>query len=93
MLVKGDVKCLHCGHLSGEWVGRNGAPLTVAGLRGPAAEGQADPESMVRCRRCDGPVFLDDVGLVMSTYRVRRIQRMREQVEAIAVRRQQERAA
>lgn len=81
MLVTGDVKCLHCGFVSGSWVGKSGAPLTVAGLKG-APTGPADPEELVRCGRCDGPVFLDDVDLVISSTRLRRIRRLRDQIAA-----------
>lgn len=84
MLVTGDLKCLHCGFISGRWVGQNGAPLSHSGLkpdllRPPALE-STDPEGLVRCGRCDGPVFLDDVGMVISSTRLRRIRRLREQI-------------
>lgn len=82
MLVKGDIKCLHCGHITGQWVGVNGDPLTMAGLRTPDGQRPADPHAPVKCGRCDGPVFLDDVGLVRSSARLRRIERMRAQIAA-----------
>jgi hypothetical protein len=73
MLVSGDLKCLHCGHTSGHWVGPRGAPL--------AAGGQP-PASPTRCGRCQGPVYLDDVTPVATAFRLRRIQRMRQQLAA-----------
>jgi hypothetical protein len=86
MLVTGDIKCLHCGYVSGRWVGRGGAPLTLTGFKplpsAPAPEPQ-DPSALVRCARCEGPVFLDDVDPVISSTRLRRIRRLREQIAAI----------
>jgi hypothetical protein len=85
MLVKGDVKCLHCGFISGQWVGLNGAPVTADGYsgRGPETDGAA----AVRCARCDGPVYLEDVEQVISASRLRRIARLRAQIAAIDARR------
>jgi len=82
MLVIGDVACLHCGFVSGRWMGPKGAPLTVAGLRNQPAEGESQDE-LIRCVRCAGPVFLDDASPVSTSHRLRRIQRMREQLAAI----------
>jgi hypothetical protein len=83
MLVIGDVKCLHCGSVTGSWVGPKGAPLTVSGLRDESGAHGAGPEELIRCSRCDGPVFLDDASLVTSSYRLRRIRRLREQIAAL----------
>ena len=82
MLVKGDLKCLHCGHTSGEWVGQGGAPLTIAGLRGSHPE-RTDPDALIRCFRCTGPVFLDDAAAVVNSYRLARIRRLRAQLAAL----------
>lgn len=81
MLVTGDVKCLHCGFISGRWVGQNGAPVAMSGLKTESPQ-VAEPEDLVRCIRCDGPVFLDDIDLVISGTRLRRIRRLREQIAA-----------
>jgi hypothetical protein len=81
MLVKGDVKCLHCGYISGEWVGRSGAPLTFAGFKSPRPIAM-EPSAAVRCLRCEGPVFLENAGLVSSKERLRRIERLRAQLAA-----------
>lgn len=83
MLVIGDAKCLHCGFVTGRWVGAKGSPLTMAGLRDESSEHAAVPEELIRCSRCEGPVFLDDASLVTSTYRLRRIRRLREQIAAL----------
>lgn len=92
MLVVGDVKCLHCGYLSGQWVGVSGAPITVKGFR-PAAPNQAqaqaqaqqseDSTALLRCVRCAGPVFLDEATAVSNSSRLRRIRRLREQIAAL----------
>lgn len=83
MLVIGDVKCLHCGFISGRWVGPKGAPLTAAGLKDPSGSPATNRDELIRCGRCDGPVFLDDASLVNNSYRLRRIRRMREQLAAL----------
>lgn len=80
MLVKGDVKCLHCGHTSGEWSGERGSPLAAAGAR--FESGNADPSSLLRCPRCAGPVYLEAVEPVATSSRLRRIQRLRGQLAA-----------
>ena len=86
MLVKGEIKCLHCGHISGDWVGMKGAALTMAGLRTPNKPADIDPGALVRCLRCDGPVLLDNAELLITGHRLRRIQRLRDQM-ALEIRR------
>jgi len=89
MLVVGDVKCLHCGYLSGQWVGVSGAPLTLEGFRPaqPAQPGERgaalDAAALMRCFRCAGPVFLDEATAVSNSSRLRRIRRLREQIAAL----------
>lgn len=85
MLVKGEVKCLSCGFVSGTWVGERGGPLTVAGLLGgPPAS--VDSNALVRCLRCQGSVYLEGLAAVRSASRVRRIERLRQQLAAFDVR-------
>jgi len=84
MLVTGDVKCLHCGYISGKWVGKGGTPVIESGFTPGSPRPAADDSSAaVRCARCDGPVFLDEVTPVISSYRLRRIQRLRDQIAAL----------
>lgn len=83
MLVIGEIKCLHCGFENGRWVGAKGAPITVSGLRDRTAAIGEDPGALVRCARCDGPVFLDNADMVINSARLRRIRRMREQLAAL----------
>lgn len=88
MLVTGEIKCLHCGFISGRWVGPSGSPFTIAGFTpasgvAPAGEGKSDPAALVHCARCTGSVYLDDVDRVISSSRLRRIRRMRQQIAVI----------
>ncbi len=84
MFVTGELKCLHCGFVSGKWVGERGHALTASGFKGlPAETPRTDASGNVACTRCAGPVFLDDVAPVISSYRLRRIQRLREQIAAL----------
>jgi hypothetical protein len=80
MLVTGDIKCLHCGFLSGRWVGSKGAPLTASGLRSKDGGTHVDLSALLHCGRCEGPVYLEDVNAVISSTRLRRIRRLREQI-------------
>lgn len=86
MLVKGELKCLHCGYMRGEWVGAKGDPPLASGRRARRPNEDSAPGAMVCCDRCTGPVFLDAVEPVISSYRLRRIQRMREQIAALDAR-------
>ena len=63
MTICADVKCYYCGHVSGKISGEVGAPFKRDGFQ-PAAphEGRSVPAGeRLRCFRCGGPVFLDDV--------------------------------
>lgn len=57
-----DVKCYHCGHISGQVFGRRHQALRVTdfvprrGYTGP----EVKPGTKLRCERCQGPVFLED---------------------------------
>jgi hypothetical protein len=80
MLVTGDIKCLHCGFLSGRWIGPKGAPLTASGLRPKGGAKHEEPNGLLHCARCEGPVYLEDANAVISSTRLRRIRRLREQI-------------
>lgn len=58
MLVMGDIKCLHCAHVSGRWVGAKGAPLTVSGLRGYQLSEGEDPQRRFAVRVALAPSSL-----------------------------------
>jgi len=59
-----DVKCYYCGHISGQVVRRRGQPLRVSDfIPRPGYTGaELEPGDRLRCERCRGPVFLEDVG-------------------------------
>ncbi len=93
MLVRGDVKCLHCGYVSGTWVGVAGTPLRRAGFTSDAgAPVDAVPDPL-RCLRCGGPVYLESAAPVLSPSRLRRIRQLREQLDALDLRRKRRSAA
>lgn len=60
--IVADVKCYHCGHISGQIFGRKHQPLRTSdfvprqGYTGP----EVKPGMKLRCERCQGPVFLED---------------------------------
>jgi hypothetical protein len=66
MILKAEVKCYHCGYVSGEWLS-----ATESGARKAVFRPVADctprpqaPDSRLRCCRCGGPVYLEDVTVV-----------------------------
>jgi len=64
---KADVKCYHCGRVSGTVTGRQGAPIrqcvfTERGAAGPAEA----PSGRIMCIHCGGPVFLDEVEILAA---------------------------
>jgi DNA-directed RNA polymerase subunit RPC12/RpoP len=63
MDVIADVKCYHCGHVSGQVVGPKNAPLRPRNfIPRPGYVGELPRAGMrLRCERCRGPVFLEDV--------------------------------
>ncbi len=61
-VIVADVKCYHCGHISGQIHGRRHQPLRVNNfVPRPGYSGPAPTAGMkLRCERCQGPVFLED---------------------------------
>lgn len=63
MDVAGDVKCYHCGHVSGQIEGTRTDRLVLRrfkprpGYRGPLPRAG----ERIRCDRCQGPVYLEDL--------------------------------
>ncbi len=80
MLVIGDVNCLHCGFELGTWTGTRGSALTNAGLKAATRPAGAEESAPVRCSRCQGPVLLTNLRAAVTPERLRRIQRMRDQL-------------
>ena len=63
MKVVGEVKCYHCGHVSGEVEGTRTDRLVLHSFNPrPGYKGTPPgPGERIRCERCGGPVFLEDV--------------------------------
>ncbi len=64
MQMIGDVKCYHCGHISGQVDGNRTADGMVFHSFNPRPEYKGDPPGpgdRIRCERCQGPVFLEDL--------------------------------
>jgi hypothetical protein len=63
MKMVGDVKCYHCGHVSGEVEGTRTDRLVFHTFKPrPGYRGTVPgPGARIRCERCQGPVFLEDL--------------------------------
>lgn len=62
MQVTADVKCYYCGHISGQLVSEQGRPEANVFRPRPGYQGdQPAPGKRIRCERCSGPVYLEDV--------------------------------
>lgn len=65
-MVAADVKCYHCGYVSGELVAEKFDAVKPR-LFHPAKDNPKQrpaPGEALRCGRCGGPVYLDDVRTV-----------------------------
>ena len=60
MNIVADVKCYHCGYVSGELIGSRATPIREWTFE-PAAGEPRTVGARLRCTRCDGPVYLEDV--------------------------------
>ncbi|MEX1255230.1 MAG: hypothetical protein WEE64_12900 [Dehalococcoidia bacterium] len=63
MHVVGDVKCYHCGHISGQVEGSRTERLVLHAFKPrPGYQGEVPgPGQRLRCERCQGPVYLEDL--------------------------------
>jgi len=61
MQLVGDVKCYYCGFVSGEMVSANGQSLKNGTFRPGLGVTMPATRGTLRCARCGGPVFIDDV--------------------------------
>ena len=59
MKIVADVKCYHCGHVSGELIGSRSLPLRDW-LFEPKGGAPRPAGARLRCVRCNGPVYLED---------------------------------
>ncbi|HWQ29067.1 MAG TPA: hypothetical protein VNN12_08600 [Dehalococcoidia bacterium] len=69
-MMIGDVKCYHCGHVSGQ-IEQEGRLRRFRPRRGFRGELPA-PGRRIRCERCGGPVFLDEVRTLTGLERMSR---------------------
>jgi len=66
MQVIADVKCYHCGHVSGQVEGTRSKRLVLHTFK-PRPGYQGTPPGTgdrLRCERCRGPVYLEDLRTV-----------------------------
>lgn len=66
MMIRADVKCYYCGHVSGQLEGDPDNPYlrwTFYSVPGPAPR-TLSTRRAIRCIRCGGPVFLDEIETV-----------------------------
>ena len=66
MDMVGDVKCYHCGHISGQVEGTKESreaklTLTTFNPRPGYNGSKYKAGHQLRCERCEGPVFLEDL--------------------------------
>ena len=61
--MAGDVKCYHCGHISGQVEGTRSDRLVLHTFKPrPGYQGKVPgPGDRLRCERCAGPVYLEDI--------------------------------
>jgi hypothetical protein len=57
-----DVKCYHCGWISGRVAGKKGAPQHLWAFEGrDGSSTPLNPGRRLRCLRCNGPVYAEDL--------------------------------
>lgn len=62
MQVTADIKCYYCGHVSGQLIADPEHPRSGAFRPRPGYQGDLPQAGQrIRCERCKGPVFLEDV--------------------------------
>ncbi len=67
VIVRADLRCYHCGHTSARLQVERGRPLAEARLLDPAGLEDSRPVGRPpRCRRCQGPLFMDAEEVVRS---------------------------
>ena len=67
MRLQAEVHCYHCGHVSGTWEWPAGqAEFGRITENGGARRQATGPLRTLRCLRCQGPVFLDEVAPVVA---------------------------
>jgi hypothetical protein len=67
MLIRGDVKCYYCGFVSGELLAETGSRNVGKRSFKPVAacaNQVQQRQGRLRCCRCGGPVYLEEVSVV-----------------------------
>ena len=69
MLIRADVKCYYCGYVSGQIEGDPGSARSNWNFRSNAEvpSNARQRGRRIRCCRCGGPVFLDEVETVRQS--------------------------
>jgi hypothetical protein len=63
MELVADVKCYYCGHVSGQIKGQRQATLKITAFVPRPGYTKPAPQAggRLRCERCNGPVYFEDV--------------------------------
>jgi hypothetical protein len=71
MLIRADVKCYYCGYVSGQLEGDPNRSNSLWSYRARTGLITETPRNAnrIRCDRCHGPVFLDEIETVRSLTR------------------------
>jgi hypothetical protein len=66
MLVRADLKCYACGHVSGVIEGEENMPISQGKIRATSPLGlpKQRADGRLGCVRCGGPLYLDDVTFI-----------------------------
>ncbi len=78
MRICAEIKCYHCGYISGQICGDSDGPLRWDELRpNPSYTGSLPhPGEPLRCFRCHGPVYLDEIEKQRVTSPIRSTEEM-----------------
>lgn len=61
MLIRADLRCYYCGYIAGHIEGDTSAPSKSATFIPAAGESPIRREGQIRCGRCKGPLYMDDI--------------------------------
>lgn len=64
MIIRADVKCYYCGNVSGQVEGDPEKPNGRWSYYPDPTTRLTAPRHPIRCSRCGGPVFLDEIETV-----------------------------
>jgi hypothetical protein len=67
MQLQAEVKCYHCGRVSGTWQWRASAGPAFGTFEGAEGAGRVSAGlAQIHCAQCGGPIFLDEVAEVRA---------------------------